>query len=112
MQIIIHSKNLDITPAIREYIETKINSLDHLLQRFETQGEIKTEIEIARTTKHHKSGDVFYAEANLRLPKKNLRAEHYDSNIRTAIDEIKNKLHNEIIKYKELSINLRPVKEK
>lgn len=111
MNIIIHSKNLDITPPIREYVEIKISSLDHLLQRFETQGEIKTEIEIARTTKHHKSGDVFYAEANLHLPKKSLRAEHYDSDIRIAIDEIKNKLHNEIIKYKELSINHRPEKK-
>ena len=112
MQIIIHSKNLDITPSIREYVEIKINSLDRFLRKFETKGEIKAEIEIARTTKHHKSGDVFYAEANLRLPKKNLRAEHYDSDIRIAIDEIKNKLHNEIIKYKEIAINLRPVKEK
>lgn len=107
MQIIIHSKNLDITPSIREYVEMKIGSLNHLLQRFETQGEIKTEIEIARTTKHHKSGDVFYAEANLHMPKKIIRAEHYDSDIRIAIDEIKNKLHNEIIKYKEFSIGHR-----
>lgn len=112
MQIIIHSKNLDITPAIREYIETKIGVLDKFIRKFEDQGEIKAEIEIARTTKHHKHGDVFYAEANLRLPKKNLRAEHCDSDIRIAIDEIKNKLHNELVKYKELAINLRPVKEK
>ena len=111
MQIIIHSKNLDITPAIREYVEMKIGSLNHLLQRFETKGEIKTEIEIARTTKHHKHGDVFYAEANLHLPKKILRAEHYDSDIRIAIDEIKNKLHNEIIKYKEISSDRRPAKK-
>jgi putative sigma-54 modulation protein len=112
MQIIIHSKNLDITPAIREYVEIKIGSLKRFLKRFETKSEIIAEIEMVRTTKHHKRGDVFYAEANLHMPKKILRAEHYDSDIRIAIDEIKNKLHKEITKYKEVAIDFRPVKEK
>jgi len=111
MQIIIKSKNLDLTPSIKEYVEMKIGSLDHLLERFEANSEIKIEIEIARTTKHHKQGDVFYAEANLHLPKKILRSEHYDSDIRIAVDEIKNKLHVEITKYKELATDHRPGKE-
>jgi len=110
MQIIIKSKNLDLTPSIKEYVEMKIGSLNHLLERFEANSEIKTEIEIARTTKHHKQGDVFYAEANLHLPKKILRAEHYDSDVRIAVDEIKNKLHIEIMKYKELATDHRPEK--
>ncbi len=111
VNIIIKATKLDLTPAIREYVEIKINALDHLLQRFETQGEIKIEVEIARTTQHHRHGNVFYAKANLYLPKKILRAEHYDSDVRIAIDEIKNKLHLEITKYKELATNHRPEKK-
>lgn len=110
MNIIIKAKNLDLTPSIKEYIETKIGSLDHFLTRFEDQSDIKTEIEIARTTNHHRHGDVFYAEANLHVPRKILRAEHSDADIHTAIDIIKNKLHQEIIKYKEITIDHRPEK--
>lgn len=102
MQIIIKATKLDITPAIKEYIELKIGSLDRFLERFEQKNEIKAEIEIARTTQHHRHGDVFYAEINLHLPKKILRAEHSDWDIRVAIDKIKNKLQQEITKYKEI----------
>ncbi len=110
MNIIIKTKKLDLTPSIKEYIETKIGSLNHLLIRFENQSEIKTEIEIARTTKHHRHGDIFEAKANLHVPKKIIRAEHSDTDIHIAIDIIKNRLHQEIIKYKEIYIDHRPEK--
>jgi ribosomal subunit interface protein len=117
MQINIKSTNLDLTPAIQEYIEIKIGSLEHFLRRFvgvrpcvglkrfELKNEIKIFVELARATKHHKSGNVFYAEATLALGKKVLRAEHSDWNIRVAIDKIKDKLQQEIKKYKEIRSN-------
>lgn len=102
MNIIIKTSKLELTPAIEEYIYEKIGSLDRFIKnRFEQKGEIKAEVEIARTTKHHRRGDVFYAEINLHLPKKNLRAEHSDWDIRVAIDQAKDKLRQEIKKYKE-----------
>ena len=102
MHIIIKSTNLNLTPAIEKYIEEKIGSLDHFIKkRFEGKSEIKAEVEIARTTTHHRHGDVFCAEVNLHLPKKNLRAEHSDWDIRIAIDKTKDKLQREIKKYKE-----------
>lgn len=101
MNIIIKSKDLKLTPAIDEYIILKIGSLDRLLKKMENYSEIKTEVEIARTTQHHRHGNVFYAEVNLHLPRKILRAEHSDWNIRVAIDNVKNKLSQEIKKYKE-----------
>lgn len=110
MNIIIKATQLDLTPSIREYIETKIGSLDHFMTRFEDQSEVKVEVEIARTTNHHRHGDIFQAEANLHLPRKTLRAEHSDSDIHAAIDIVKDKLHKEIIKYKELATDHRPEK--
>ncbi len=104
MKIDIKATNLDLTPAIREYIETKIGSLEHFLERFESQGEIRIFVEIARTTKHHKSGDVFCAEASFSIGKKLLRADHADWDIRVAIDEVKDRLQQEIKRYKEIKI--------
>ena len=101
MKIIIKATNLELTPAINEYIEEKIGSLDKFLsKKFEKNSEIKIEVEIARTTKHHKSGAVYYAEANIHLPGKILRAEHFDWDIRVAIDRIRDILQQEIKKYK------------
>jgi putative sigma-54 modulation protein len=101
MRIDIKATNLDLTPAIREYIETKIGSLDHFLKRFEAQNEIRVFVEIARTTHHHKSGAVFCAEASFSIGKKLLRADYTDWDIRVAIDEVKDRLQEEIRKYRE-----------
>ena len=101
MKINIKATNLDLTPAIREYIEEKIGSLSHFLKRFEVKNEIEVFVEIARTTKHHRHGNVLYAEAIVSLGKKILRAEHFDWDIRVAIDKVKDKLQQEIKKYKE-----------
>lgn len=112
MQINVKATNLELTPAISEYIEIKIGSLNRFLKRFEIPkesklpaGRAKAEaeifIEIARATKHHKSGNIFYAEATLQLNKKVLRAEHSDWDIRVAIDKVKDKLQQEIKRYKE-----------
>lgn len=101
MQINIKTTRLDLTPAMRVYIENKIGSLDKFLKRFEAEGEVKAEIEIARTTRHHRKGNVFYAETNLYLPKKTIRAEHSGWDIRAAIDMIKDKLKLEIQRYKD-----------
>lgn len=102
--MLIKGINLELTPAIREYIETKIGSLNRFLKRFEAESEIKIFVEIARTTRHHKSGNVFCAEASFSIGKKLLRAEHSDWDIRVAIDKVKDKLQQEIKKYKEIKM--------
>lgn len=104
MVINIKATNLDLTPSIREYAEEKIGSLNKFLERFEKEGEVEIFVEIARTTKHHKSGEVFRAEATFSLGKKVFRAEDLSEDIRLAIDEVRNKLQQEIKKYKEKKI--------
>ena len=100
MKIDIVSKNLDLTQAIKEYIETKINSVEKFLSKF-SPADLKIRVEIARTTKHHKSGDIFYAEVNLALPGKVLVASSEAWDARVAIDAAKDKLQQEIKKYKD-----------
>ncbi|MDP3999028.1 MAG: ribosome-associated translation inhibitor RaiA [bacterium] len=101
MKINIKATNLDLTPAIRSYIEEKIGSLEKYLKRLVEKGAVEAFIEIARITKHHQKGPVFKAECNLELPGKLVRAEHSDWNIRRAVDEIKKELQREVSKYKE-----------
>lgn len=100
MKINIKSTNLDLTPSLHAYIENKLGSLAKFLTRFDTEGVAEMWVEVARTTRHHHKGDVFMAEADLRLPKKILRAVEESADVRIAIDALRKTLQLEIEKYK------------
>jgi len=101
MKINIKSTDLDLTPALKEYIEEKIGSLAKFLRRWDPEGVVEVYVEVGRTTKHHHKGNVFRAEADLRVPGRVLRAEDEDWDIRAAVDRVKDKLKREVEKYKE-----------
>lgn len=87
MQINIKTTNFELTAPLKEYLEAKLNSLGKLLPESEN---ISIDVELARTTRHHKKGLVYYAEANIVMPsKKMLRVEIYSEDIRKAIDKLK-----------------------
>jgi putative sigma-54 modulation protein len=107
MRMTIEATGFEITPTIRAYIDNKIGSLARLLKRFEQERELTAIVEVGRTTKHHKHGNVFRAALNLDLPGKVVRAESENEDLRTAVDEVKNKLKNELDKYKNKLTNHR-----
>ena len=101
MNINVKGTALDLTPSIKEYIETRLQPLGRFIKRYEVKGEIHLFVEIARTTKHHHKGDVFYAEVTVELPKTVLRAESTNPDIREAIDQVKDILKRKMEQYKE-----------
>ena len=108
MRITIEATGFDVTPTIKAYIEKKIGSLARLLKRFEAAGELTALVEVGRTTRHHKHGDVFRAALNLDLPGKVIRAESENEDLRTAVDEVKNRIKDDIEKYKDKLAKHRP----
>ncbi len=101
MIIDLKGTSLDLTSPIKEYVEKRFQPLSRFVKRYEEKNEMHLFVEIARTTKHHHKGDVFYAEVTLELPKSVLRAEATNNDIRAAIDETKDILKRELTKYKE-----------
>ena len=101
MKIDIKGTLLELTPAIKEYVQKKLAPLSRLMKTFEAEGETTAFIEIARTTKHHKRGEVYYAEATLLFAGKSLRVERYHRDIRAAIDLMRDTLKAEILRQKE-----------
>ena len=100
MKIII-KKITDSTPAFEAYIEKKLFTLVKLIEPFEKEGETEIALDIVRTSRHHEKGeDIFMASADLRLPKKVIRAEEYGDNMRLAVDRMRDALKLEIEKYK------------
>ena len=94
---------------IEEYARKRIGSLERFLKSFEKNHEICVFVEIARTTKYHRKGDVFYAEAMFEIVPggQQLRAECTGPDIRLALDEVKEKLKKEIRRYKSKLIDTR-----
>lgn len=97
MRIDITTKNITLDEPLRVFIEQKIGGLEKFIQG----GSVSARVEIGKPSKHHRSGPVFYAEVNLKIGGKLLRAEAAHADLRTAIDNARNELHIQIKKFKE-----------
>jgi len=101
MRFQIKATGFDLTPALHQLIEEKLSGFSKYVGRWDAEGAVILRIEIAKTTQHHHKGNVFYAEANLDLPKKVLRVEETNENMRIAIEKLKDRLKNELLRAKE-----------
>ena len=107
MRVIIHQKNLVITPALNVYIEAKLlKPLRRLLKPYSGKEFPILELEFGRVTRHHRKGKVYHAEANLSLGGKLLRAEADDEDIRTASDLLEEELEKQIKAHKSRMLAL------
>lgn len=98
MRTNIHANGTTLTPALREYVEGKIvASLTPLVEGDES---IMLDVELELTTKHHKKGDVWRAEANLSFGGHMIRSEHTAEDIHTAIDVVEEEIVRETKKFK------------
>ena len=111
MKIIIKGTNLKLTPALKQYIREKIDSLEKFTEdlynekyfnHFFGKGKPRVEawVEVGKTTRHHQKGPFFFAECQMRFPKKSLRSTAEAENLRLAITEVKDELQREVKQYK------------
>ena len=92
------------TPSIKAHIAKRMGAIERVIQRYEEEGDLLLSIEVAKSTKHHKRGEVFYAEITIVLPGQALRAEHTDLNIFQAINKAQEMLKGRLRKYKTTHI--------
>jgi putative sigma-54 modulation protein len=104
MNLNIKTTNISLTPAIRDYFEKKIMSLDKLVD-FDRDN-VLIQVELGKTTQHHHKGDFFRAEVNLRVSGNNYRAVVEKEDLYAAIDGVKDVLTQEVKsgKQKRMSI--------
>ena len=104
MNIKIRSKNFDITPAINDYVTKKIGTLEKFLT---VKDNILCEVEIGRTTMHHKSGDIFRAEINLIEPgNQQIFAVAEEADLYMAIDIVRDEAEREIVSRKNKRVTV------
>ena len=58
-------------------------------------------VEIGKETMHHKKGPFFWAECQMRFPKRSLRSTARAEDLKLAITEVKDELQRQLKQYKE-----------
>ena len=105
MKINIRTKNLQASRELKNYVREKIGELDKFIniKKENCAGgkvTVQPHIEVEKTTKHHKKGPYYRAEASIGMPGKDLWIEAYGEDWREAVDELKNEVQRELKKYK------------
>ncbi len=92
----IHGTGIELTDAIREYVESKVEALAKFMD-----GVTKVEVDVGMRTHHHHKGKVFYAEMNVHAPGGLVRVEKDAVDLYKAIDKVKDHLKVELESLKE-----------
>ena len=111
MKIITKSKNFELTASLESFIQEKVGTLkkftDVLKEDNEEVGKTLAEVfvEVVRETEHHRNGQIFSCQLEMRLPGKGLVVKSSSDDLYKAIIEAKEGLKNEIKKYKVKKID-------
>lgn len=107
MRVTIRQKDMEITPALREYAEQKVaRPVQKRLKRLALTDMPILDIEISRITHHHQKGLVYAATATLSFGKQVIRAESAEADAHVACDALEDALTREIVHYKTRSRSL------
>ncbi len=99
MTIKIKNTNIVHNQLLRSFIDKKVKSLNKFLPK---DFDAVVEVEVGRTTKHHKTGDIFRAEIQIQVPGgKMLRGVSERESIQASVVEAKGELEVQFDKYKE-----------
>ncbi|MDE2041325.1 MAG: hypothetical protein KGI59_03035, partial [Patescibacteria group bacterium] len=60
MNTTIKTSSITLSTAVREYLDKRLEKVRKLV--IEHDGSLQCDVELARTTDHHRKGDIFKAE--------------------------------------------------
>ncbi len=103
MKINTKATNISLTPAISDYVEKKISLLEKF---FKNPGEVLINVEVGKTTKHHKSGNVFLAEIHIVADGEEYYATTETEDLYAAIDLVKDDIAREMTSRRKKAIRM------
>ncbi len=95
MRILIHGKNLELTGALKEYTEAKIEKATHHYKDIVKEADIHLSIEKNPRVSFQTAEVTIFANGTV------IRAEEKTENLYSSIDLVSNKLCRKLRKYKE-----------
>jgi putative sigma-54 modulation protein len=103
LKVDIKGTEMELTESIVASIETKLATLDKYLATAGSPCELR--VEVGKTTHHHNKGQLFRAEANLKIPGHLIRAEETSYKLYDALDLVKDQLKREILKITKSAVD-------
>lgn len=100
----IKATNVELTPAIHDYLNKKIAAFDKLINKDDESAALN--VVLAKITRHHQKGDIFKAEMNLHISGKVLQASSEEQDIFAAIDLAKDEMMRELKSHKDKRIGI------
>lgn len=100
MRTTVKATNIEHTNAIDAYLTKRLNELERILEPKE-KSEL-ARIELGKSTKHHKSGELFFAEITFHVKKKGFRATAEGADLYEAIDKMQAMIIREVKRHHEL----------
>lgn len=100
MRTTIKATNIEHTNAIDTYLRKRLGELERILEPKE-KSEL-ARIELGELTKHHRSGEIFFAEITLHVKKKDFRATAKGTDLYEAIDKMQAMIVREVKRHHEL----------
>jgi len=104
MQINIKATKMELTPAIRDYVQEKLDMLEKYLGDIQV---LHCDVEVGVAVGGQQSGKICRAEVNLEVPGEMLRVTKTEADLYKAIDKVKDHLMRSIKRYKEKRIDRR-----
>ena len=93
----IKATNMELTGAINDYINKRLAGIE----KFIKNSEMNSNIEVGKTTNHHKRGDVFRAEFNIQISGTKFYAFSEKEDLYTAIDDAKEEIVRQVTSNKD-----------
>jgi ribosomal subunit interface protein len=103
MNINIKNTNINLSTEMSDYLNKKILMIDKLIDPNDTS--VMCDVEVGKTTNHHRTGDVFRTEINLQKGGKFFRAVAEEETINAAIDKAKDEMMRELKSSKDKRIS-------
>ena len=95
MKLLIHGRNLELTPSLRDYTKTKIDKATHNFQEMVKEADVH--LSVARNPRVPQQTAEVTVFANGTV----IRAQERSENLYASIDLVANKLSRQLRKYKE-----------
>ncbi len=90
--------NMEITDAIRTFVEEKVQVLEKMTEKWEPA---ELRIEVGKTTNHHAKGPYFKAEMQLSIPGEVLRSVEESEDLYESVDKVRDSLRRQLKEYQE-----------
>lgn len=99
MKINIKATGIELTQAISNYVYKKVSSIEKYLDK-KSSPNIVAQVEVGKSTRHHKTGNIFRAEVHITGVNLDLYAVSEMEDLYAAIDVVKDEIVHNVVQLK------------